>query len=53
LLRAASFEVIKTFEGYNFDNVEIPPAITVEDIIATAFVKKKRKPYPIWTRGDR
>jgi len=41
LLRAASFEVIKTFEGYNFDNVEIPPAITVEDIIATAFVKRK------------
>jgi DNA replication protein DnaC len=41
LLRAASFDVIKTFEGYSFDNVEIPSSITVEDITTATFVKRK------------
>ncbi|MFZ5645986.1 MAG: IS21-like element helper ATPase IstB [Bacillota bacterium] len=41
LLRAASFDVIKTFEDYIFDNVQIPPTITMEDINAATFVKRK------------
>lgn len=41
LLKAASFDVIKTFNGYAFDNIQIPPAITVEDLKTAAFVKKK------------
>ena len=41
LLRAANFDVIKTFEDYIFDNIQIPSTITVEDITAAAFVGRK------------
>jgi len=41
LLRAANFDVIKTFENYIFDNVQIPPAITVEEIITAGFLGRK------------
>jgi len=41
LLRAANFDVIKTFEDYIFDNIQIPSTITVDDITAAAFVGKK------------
>lgn len=41
LLKAANFDVIKTFNGYTFDNIQIPPAITVEDLKTVGFVKKK------------
>jgi len=41
LLRAANFDVIKTFEDYIFDNIQIPSTITVEDITAAVFVGRK------------
>lgn len=41
LLRVANFDVIKTFENYSFDNIQIPPAITVENITTAAFLDKK------------
>jgi len=41
LLRAANFDVIKTFEDYIFDNIQIPSTITVEDITTAAFVGRK------------
>lgn len=41
LLRVANFDVIKTFEGYDFDEIEIPPEVTVEDITSASFVGKK------------
>ncbi|MDD2235313.1 MAG: IS21-like element helper ATPase IstB [Desulfitobacteriaceae bacterium] len=41
LLRAANFDVIKTFENYSFGNIQIPPTITVEDITNAAFLGKK------------
>lgn len=41
LLRAAGFDVIKTFENYVFDDIQIPPTITLEDITAAAFLDKK------------
>lgn len=41
LLRAANFDLIKTFENYVFDDIQIPPTITVEDITSAAFLGKK------------
>jgi DNA replication protein DnaC len=41
LLRAANFDVIKTFEGYIFDNIQIPSTITEEDIKTAEFVGRK------------
>ncbi len=41
LLRAANFDIIKTFEGYSFANVQIPPTITLEQITTAAFIAKK------------
>lgn len=41
LLRAAGFDVIKTFENYVFDDIQIPPTITLENITAAAFLGKK------------
>ncbi|TEB14367.1 transposase/IS protein [Pelotomaculum sp. FP] len=41
LLRAANFEVVKTFERYNFDNIQIPPSITVKDITNARFLARK------------
>lgn len=41
LLRAAGFDVIKTFENYVFDDIQMPPTITLEDITAAAFLGKK------------
>lgn len=41
LLRAANFDVIKTFEGYDFDRVQIPPTMTTEDITTAGFLGRK------------
>lgn len=41
LLKNAEFDVIKTFEGYSFDNVEIPKSITSETIKTAGFIKNK------------
>ncbi len=41
LLRAANFDVVKTFESYNFDNIQAPPSITVKDITTAGFLCRK------------
>lgn len=41
LLRTANFDVIKTFEGYIFNDVQMPPTITLEDITVATFVGRK------------
>ena len=42
LLRAADFDLIKTFEGYSFENIQIPQGITIEEIKAAAFLGRKQ-----------
>jgi len=41
LLKAANFDLIKTFEGYSFENIQIPAALTIEEIKNIVFLKKK------------
>ncbi|KDR96403.1 DNA replication protein [Peptoclostridium litorale DSM 5388] len=36
----ANFDLIKTFENYSFDQIEIPANITVEEIKAAAFLER-------------
>ncbi|MFA6712182.1 MAG: IS21-like element helper ATPase IstB [Candidatus Caldatribacteriota bacterium] len=40
-LRSASFDVIKTFNGYSFDNIQIPKAIDVEGLKEGRFIENK------------
>jgi DNA replication protein DnaC len=41
LLKTANFDVIKTFQGYTWDQIQIPPSISTEDIKAVKFVEQK------------
>ena len=41
LLRAINFNVAKTFKSYYFDNIQIPPSITVKDITTARFLGRK------------
>ena len=41
LLKAANFDVIKTFNGYNFDDIQIPPSIDLEELKTAGFIDKK------------
>jgi DNA replication protein DnaC len=41
LLKQANFDVIKTFEGYLFDAIQIPNSIGIETIKEAAFVEQK------------
>ena len=40
-IKAAKFDVLKTFENYSFDDILIPNSITIEDISDANFVKSK------------
>ena len=40
-LRAAGFDVIKTFEGYSFSQIQIPSALDIEQLKTASFVDKK------------
>ena len=40
-LKQANFEVIKTFEDYNYDSVQIPKSITLEELQEGRFLEKK------------
>jgi DNA replication protein DnaC len=40
-IKTAGFDVIKTFEGYVFDDVQVPASISVEDIRQAEFVERK------------
>ncbi len=41
LLKQAKFDVVKTFEKYSFDEIEIPANIELEEIKTASFVEKK------------
>ncbi len=40
-LKQAGFDVLKTFAGYTFDQIEIPGSIGIEDLKKALFVKRK------------
>ncbi len=40
-LKQANFEVMKTFKGYSFENVQIPKSITLEELQEGRFLEKK------------
>ena len=40
-INAAKFLIIKTFEGYTFEDINIPKSITSQDIIDVSFIPKK------------
>lgn len=40
-LRQANFDVLKTFQGYDFDDIEIPASISIEELKAAAFIEKQ------------
>lgn len=41
LLKTANFDVVKTFEKYSFDKIEIPANLDIEDIKSASFIEKK------------
>jgi len=40
-LKQANFEVMKTFEDYSFENVQIPQSITLKELREGRFLEKK------------
>lgn len=40
-LKQAGFDIVKTFENYTFDQIEMPASIGINDIKNAAFVKRK------------
>lgn len=40
-LKSAGFDVIKTFQGYGFNDIQIPPALDIEALKAGSFIEKK------------
>lgn len=40
-LKSAGFDVIKTFEGYEFNDIQIPNAIGIEELKAGTFIEGK------------
>ncbi len=40
-LRQASFNVIKTFNGYSFDHIEIPTSVPVDDLKNAVLLERK------------
>ncbi|NPV43321.1 MAG: ATP-binding protein [Firmicutes bacterium] len=40
-LKQAGFDVVKTFENYTFDHIEIPASIEIDDLKSVAFARRK------------
>lgn len=40
-LKQAGFDIMKTFQGYGFDQVQIPVSITLDELKTAAFIEKK------------
>ena len=40
-LKQANFDIVKTFDNYNFDHIEMPVSINISEIKSASFVKKK------------
>lgn len=41
LLKSAGFDVLKTFQNYSFEHVEIPKSLDLEGLTTSAFVRNK------------
>lgn len=41
LVKRARFPIFKTFEGYEYTNVQLPPALSREELETAAFIEKK------------
>jgi DNA replication protein DnaC len=39
-LKSAGFDIIKTFEGYEFENIQIPASISLEELKSGSFIEK-------------
>jgi DNA replication protein DnaC len=39
-LKAAGFDIIKTFDGYKFDDIQIPEVISIGELKTAAFINK-------------
>src|SRR5574344_1005824 len=42
LIKRARFPVYKTFEGYGFDQIQLPPALNRTELEDVSFIKKKQ-----------
>lgn len=40
-LKSVGFDLIKTFEGYSFNNIQIPKTIGIEELKSADFINKK------------
>lgn len=40
-IKTAKFDIMKTFEKYSFEDIKLPPALSVEDILNTTFVPRR------------
>ncbi|MDR2572159.1 MAG: IS21-like element helper ATPase IstB [Oscillospiraceae bacterium] len=40
-LKSAGFDVMKTFEGYQWDDVQIPEAIGIDDVKSASFIDRR------------
>ena len=40
-IKAAKFDIIKTFEKYTFEDIRFPPALTPDDVMSLAFIPRK------------
>jgi len=40
-VKAAKFDIIKTFEKYTFEDIKFPSSLTVDDIINCSFIPKR------------
>lgn len=41
LIKQAKFDVVKTFEGYCFDNIQFPEGLLLDDVKTGSFINKK------------
>ena len=39
--KAAKFDIIKTFEGYTFEDIKFPPALSPDDILGATFIPRR------------
>ena len=42
LLNRAGFPVFKSFDGYEFSDIRLPPALNQEELLACTFIREKR-----------
>jgi DNA replication protein DnaC len=40
-MKAAKFDILKTFENYTFEDIKFPAALTAHDLLGTTFIPRK------------